>query len=82
VWRYTIKLPPMGTPRPRTIRLDDGRTITYYDQSYSDYLDAIQDELAKDNAINDDFYDVINTELGVKAEIMFYVQAPRSQKRL
>ncbi|ETJ42830.1 Crossover junction endodeoxyribonuclease RusA, partial [human gut metagenome] len=36
VWRYTIKLPPMGTPRPRTRRLDDGRTITYYDQSYSD----------------------------------------------
>ena len=44
VWRYTIQLPPMGTPRPRTRRLDDGRTITYYDQSYSDYLDAIQEE--------------------------------------
>ena len=43
----------MGTPRPRTRRLDDGRTITYYDQAYSDYLDAIQEELAKDNAIND-----------------------------
>ncbi|WP_180529512.1 RusA family crossover junction endodeoxyribonuclease, partial [Staphylococcus haemolyticus] len=32
--------------------------------------------------INDDFYDVINTELGVTAEVMFYVQAPKSQKRL
>ncbi|MBE8355770.1 RusA family crossover junction endodeoxyribonuclease, partial [Leptospira interrogans serovar Pomona] len=72
VWRYTINLAPMGTPRPRTRRLDDGRTITYYDQAYSDYLDAIQDQLAKDKAINDDFYDVINTELGVKAEVMFY----------
>lgn len=82
VWKYIIEQPPMGTPRPRTRRLDDGRTITYYDQAYSDYLDAIQAQLARDNAINDDFYEVINTELGVKAEIMFYVQAPRSQKRL
>ncbi|KIX91498.1 crossover junction endodeoxyribonuclease RusA [Staphylococcus microti] len=82
IWKYTIDLPPMGTPRPRTRRLDDGRTITYYDRAYSEYLDAIQARLIRDKAINDDFFDVVNTELGVKAEVMFYVQAPRSQNRL
>ncbi|WP_353422452.1 hypothetical protein [Staphylococcus warneri] len=32
----TQQVTTYGTSRPRTRRLDDGRTITYYDQSYSD----------------------------------------------
>lgn len=81
-WRYTINIPPMGTPRPRHKFLDDGRKITYYDQSYIDYMDSVQEQLKRDGALNDNFFDVIHTYLGVKAEIIFYCQAPKTQKRL
>lgn len=82
VWQYTINLAPMATPRPRHRFLGDGRKITYYDQSYIDYIDAVQAQLEADQALNEDFFEIIRTPLGVKAEIMFYVQAPKSQKRL
>ena len=62
--------------------LDDGRKITYYDQSYIDYMDSVQEQLKRDEALNDNFFDVIHTYLGVKAEIIFYCQAPKTQKRL
>lgn len=81
-WCYTINIPPMGTPRPRHKFLDDGRKITYYDQSYIDYMDSVQEQLKRDGALNDNFFDVIHTYLGVKAEIIFYCQAPKTQKRL
>lgn len=81
-WRYTINIPPMGTPRPRHKFLDDGRKITYYDQSYIDYMNSVQEQLKRDGALNDNFFDVIHTYLGVKAEIIFYCQAPKTQKRL
>lgn len=81
-WRYTIKIPPMATPRPQFRRTSTGKTITYYPQTYVEYLDAIQDQLQNDGALNEDFFDVLNTPLGVKAEILFFVQAPKSQKRL
>lgn len=81
-WRYTINIPPMGTPRPRHRFLDNGQKITYYDQSYVDYMDNVQEKLKRDGALNDNFFEVINTPLGVKAEIIFYLQAPKSQKRI
>lgn len=81
-WRYTINIPPMGTPRPRHKFLKDGRKITYYDQSYIDYMDSVQEQLKRDGALDDNFFDVIHTYLGVKAEILFYCQAPKSQKRI
>jgi len=81
-WRYTINIPPMGTPRPRHRFLDNGQKITYYDQSYVDYMDNVQEQLKRDGALNDNFFEVINTPLGVKAEIIFYLQAPKSQKRI
>lgn len=82
VWQYTINIPPMGTPRPRHRFLENGQKITYYDQSYVDYMDAVQAQLERDNALDDTFFEVVNTPLGVKAEIVFYCQAPKSQKRL
>lgn len=82
VWRYTIDLPPMGTPRPNHRFVEGGKTITYYPQKYVDYMDAVQKQLKADNAINDDFFAVMNTPLGVKAEVAFYVQAPKSQKEI
>lgn len=72
----------MGTPRPRHRFLENGQKITYYDQSYVDYMDAVQAQLERDNALDDTFFEVVNTPLGVKAEIVFYCQAPKSQKRL
>lgn len=81
-WRWTINLPPMATPRPQFRRTEKGQTITYYHQAYVEYLDAIQEQLKKDEALNDTFFEILNTPLGVKAEILFFVQAPKSQKRL
>lgn len=81
-WRYTINIPPMGTPRPRHKFLEDGRKITYYDQSYIEYMDNVQAQLKRDDALDDNFFDIIHTYLGVKAEILFYCQAPKTQKRL
>ncbi|HCV9176815.1 TPA: RusA family crossover junction endodeoxyribonuclease, partial [Staphylococcus aureus] len=49
---------------------------------YVDYMDAVQAQLKRDNAINEQFFEVMKTELGVKAEVVFYVQAPKSQKKL
>ncbi|MGE0993544.1 RusA family crossover junction endodeoxyribonuclease [Bacillus sp. GMa5/2] len=82
VWQYTINIPPMGTPRPNHRFVEGGKTITYYPQPYVEYLDAVQAQLKCDNALDDTFFEVLNTPLGVKAEIVFYVQAPKSQKRL
>ncbi|SUM43483.1 Holliday junction resolvase [Staphylococcus intermedius NCTC 11048] len=45
-------------------------------------MDAVQKQLKADNAINDEFFAVMNTPLGVKAEVAFYVQAPKSQKEI
>lgn len=81
-WKYTIDIPPMGTPRPRHRFLENGQKITYYDQSYVDYLDGVQERLKRDGALDETFYEVVNTPLGVKAEIIFYCQAPKSQKRI
>lgn len=81
-WRYTINIPPMGTPRPRHRFLDNGQKITYYDQAYVDYMDNVQNQLKRDGALNDDFFEVLKTPLGVKAEILFYCQAPKNQKKL
>lgn len=81
-WQYTINIPPMGTPRPRHRFLENGQKITYYDQSYIDYMDGVQEQLKRDGALDDTFFEVINTPLGVKAEILFYCQAPKSQKQI
>lgn len=81
-WRYTINIPPMATPRPQFRRTNTGKTITYYHQAYVDYLNAIQEQLEKDQALDSTFFEVLKTPLGVKAEILFFVQAPKSQKRI
>lgn len=81
-WKYTIDMPPMGTPRPNHRFVEGGKTITYYPQPYVDYLDGVQERLKRDGALDETFYEVVNTPLGVKAEIIFYCQAPTSQKRI
>ncbi|MCO4365764.1 RusA family crossover junction endodeoxyribonuclease [Staphylococcus agnetis] len=81
-WRFTIDLPPMGTPRPNHRFVEGGKTITYYPQKYVEYMDAVQAQLKRENGINEQFFEVMNTPLGVKAEVAFYVQAPKSQKKL
>lgn len=81
-WHYTINLPPVSTPRPEYRKTKEGKTITYYPQKYVQYMEDVQALLKRDKAINDDFYKVMESPLGVKAEIKFYVQAPVSQKRI
>lgn len=81
-WSFTIDIPPIATPRPEFRRTKDGRTITYYPQRYTDYMASVQEQLHEQEAINDLFYDVLKTPLGVKAEVYFFVQAPKHQKRL
>ncbi|MEB6838040.1 RusA family crossover junction endodeoxyribonuclease [Staphylococcus simulans] len=81
-WHFTIDIPPVATPRPEFRRTKDGKTITYYPQKYVDYMAAVQQQLQQEKAINQQFYDVLSTPLGVKAEVYFYVQAPKHQKRL
>ncbi|HDE6300884.1 TPA: RusA family crossover junction endodeoxyribonuclease [Staphylococcus aureus] len=80
VWKYTINIPPMGTPRPNHRFVEGGKTITYYPQHYVDYLNAVQEQLERDNALDDTFYEVLNTPLGVKAEIVFYCKAPSGKR--
>jgi len=81
-WKYIIELPPMATPRPQSRRLKDGRTITYYSTQYTEYMYNVQKMLVEDGAYNENFYNVLNAEMGVRAEIIFYVQAPKSQKKI
>lgn len=82
VWKYTIDIPPMGTPRPNHRFVAGGKTITYYPQPYVEYMDTVQEHLKRDNALDENFFEVLESPLGVKAEIIFYVQAPKSQKRI
>ncbi|PTK89291.1 RusA family crossover junction endodeoxyribonuclease [Staphylococcus gallinarum] len=82
VWNYTIDIPPMGTPRPNHRYVQGGKTITYYPQPYVEYMEAVQKQLEKDGALDETFFEIMNSPLGVKAEIVFFVQAPKSQKRL
>lgn len=81
-WRYTIDLPPVGTPRPQFTRTGTGKTITYYPQHYADYLNEVQKLLERDQAINDNFFHVMASPLGVKAEIKFFVKAPKNYKEI
>ncbi|MEB6279046.1 MULTISPECIES: RusA family crossover junction endodeoxyribonuclease [Staphylococcus] len=81
-WHFTIDIPPIATPRPEFRRTKDGRTITYYPQRYADYMASVQEKLQEQGAINDLFYDVLKTPLGVKAEVYFFVKAPKHQKKL
>src|SRR5699024_1371666 len=81
-WKYTIEITPMATPRPEFKRTKNGKNITYYPQKYTDYMEAVQEQLRKDQAINKNFFEIMQTPLGVKAEVYFYVQAPKSQKRI
>lgn len=81
-WKYTINIPPVATPRPEFKRTKDGKSITYYPQKYTNYMEEVQKQLKEDQAINEDFFDIMQTPLGVKAEVYFYVQAPKSQKRI
>jgi Holliday junction resolvase RusA-like endonuclease len=81
-WNFTIKIPPVATPRPKFRRTESGKNITYYPQKYTDYMDDVQKQLKEEQAINETFYEVLKTPLGVKAEIYFYCQPPKHQKRL
>ena len=77
-WSYIIDIPPVATPRPnfRSVKGSDGKVknITYYPEKYNQYM------LKRDNALNKDFYDVMACPYGVKAEIKFFVQAPKGYK--
>ncbi|SUM43886.1 Uncharacterised protein [Staphylococcus intermedius NCTC 11048] len=77
VWRYTIDLPPMGTPRPNHRFVEGGRRSLITRKSTSTIWTLYKKQLKADNAINDEFFAVMNTPLGVKAEVAFYVQAPK-----
>lgn len=81
-WRYIIDLPPVGTPRPQFTRTSTGKTITYYPQHYTDYLNTVQRLLEEDGALDDTFFDVMAAPMGVKAEIKFFVKAPKNLKKL
>ncbi|MGO1819127.1 MAG: RusA family crossover junction endodeoxyribonuclease [Senegalia sp. (in: firmicutes)] len=81
-WNYIIDIAPVATPRPEFRKTKEGKTITYYPQKYANYLDEVQKKLKEDQAINEEFYNVMKAPLGVKAEVYFYVQAPKSQKRI
>lgn len=80
-WSYTIPIPPVATPRPQFTRTK-GKTITYYPQWYTDYQNQVQAMLAEDNALNETFFEVMASPLGVKAEIKFFVKAPKNYKRI
>lgn len=83
-WSYIIDIPPVATPRPnfRSVKGADGKTknITYYPEKYNDYMRNVQEMLKRDNALNQDFYDVMAFPYGVKAEIKFFVKAPKGYK--
>lgn len=81
-WSYTIDINPVATPRPEFRKTKDGKTITYYPQKYANYLEEVQQMLERDQAINENFYNVMRAPLGVKAEVYFYVQAPKKQKKI
>ncbi|SUM53518.1 endodeoxyribonuclease RusA [Staphylococcus epidermidis] len=81
-WSYTIDINPVATPRPEFRKTKNGKTITYYPQKYANYLEKVQQMLKQDQAINENFYNVMRAPLGVKAEVYFYVQAPKKQKKI
>lgn len=82
-WKFTVNLQPVPTPRP-SFRYDpkNKKTITYYQQSYIDYMDAVKKMLEEAGAYNQDFYNVMSAKLGVKAELYFYLKVPKGQKRI
>ena len=81
-WRFVINQPPMATPRPDFTVTKDGRTITYYPDKYKKYMQNVQEQLTKEMLLNDKFFEVMASKMGVKAELIYYVQAPKSQKKL
>lgn len=80
-WNYTIELPPIPTPRPN-FKKEGTQSVTYYSEEYQKYLENVSNVLINDKALNDNFFEVMASKMGVKAELIYYVQAPKSQKKL
>lgn len=82
-WRFTVNMQPMATPRP-SFRYDpkNNRAITYYDERYTNYMNTIKEQLLLEKAYNEAFYEVMASKLGVRAEVYFYLQVPKGQKKI
>lgn len=82
-WRFVVNLQPVPTPRPQfKYNANNKSVITYYHENYTEYLKAIESLLIEADAYNDDFYEVMSSKLGVRAEVYFYLQVPKSQKKI
>lgn len=83
VWHFEVPIQPMATPRP-SFRYDkkNNRAVTYYSDKYKDYMAKVQELLKEQELLNDDFYEVMASELGVRAEVYFYLKVPKGQKRI
>lgn len=82
-WHFVVPIQPMATPRP-SFRYDqkNNRAVTYYDDRYMGYMAEVQKLLKEQDLLNDQFYEIMASELGVRAEVYFYLKVPKGQKKI
>lgn len=81
-WNVTFPFPPVQTPRPKYTFRGKGKVHTYYGEKYDNYLIKMHDYLEENNLYNETFFKVAHAKYGVMADINFYVQTPKSQKKI
>ncbi|MBS0937498.1 RusA family crossover junction endodeoxyribonuclease [Lactiplantibacillus plantarum] len=80
-WHAVIPVAPVATPRPNFRHTDKG-VVTFYPDKYNQFLDDVGAYVDEHELLDATFFDEMNRELGAIATIDFYVQAPKSQKRI
>lgn len=83
-WSIILPFNPVATPRPNFRYLPkNNRVITYYsDKTYPEYLSSIHNYIELQNKYNEEFYNIIHSDLGVITSINFYCAVPKTYTRI
>lgn len=81
-WEIKFPFKPVATPRPKGRARENGKVITYYPKEYREYLDRLRAYVADQGLINDQFYEVVKSPMGVIAEVDFFYSVSKNTKKL
>ncbi|WP_423374582.1 RusA family crossover junction endodeoxyribonuclease [Melissococcus plutonius] len=80
-WQISLPFNPVATPRPGVKRTKTG-ILTYYPKKYQDYKTAMKTYIEDQEMYNQDFFQVIQSSFGMIAEIDYFCQMAKNQRKL
>lgn len=81
MWQIILPFNPVATPRPSIKRTKTG-ILTYYTKKYQDYKTAMKTYIEDQEMYNQDFFQVIQSSFGMIAEIDYFCQMAKNQRKL